>query len=224
MKPTTLLLTLVTALGIVFTASAAPSGKKGIIPAQLSLPEGCDAEVVRDAGGKAIKTLLGEFVAQKDITAKRFAVLPLTVDLDGSYFTDQVRDQFTALGKPAGFELYTRMDDDWNQLLEEIAMGQRVGDTMDAATIQKFGRIQGVQGIITGKVVSVTKVGDDTKVRVSLRAFQVETGRQLWGNEVTEITHHNRTTMEQVKYGLYCFALFVSGVFVAGWVMALIRR
>jgi hypothetical protein len=65
--------------------------------------------------------------------------------------------------------------------------------------IQKFGRIQGVQGIITGKVVSVTRSGEDTKVRVSLRAFEVETGRQLWGNEATETTHHNRTTMEQVK-------------------------
>jgi len=32
------------------------------------------------------------------------------------------------------------------------------------------------------------------------------------------------STMEQVKYGLYCFALFVGGVFIAGWVMALIRR
>jgi hypothetical protein len=30
--------------------------------------------------------------------------------------------------------------------------------------------------------------------------------------------------MEQVKYGLYCFALFVGGVLVAGWAMALIRR
>jgi len=27
-----------------------------------------------------------------------------------------------------------------------------------------------------------------------------------------------------VKYGLYCFVLFVGGVFIAGWVMALIRR
>ena len=32
------------------------------------------------------------------------------------------------------------------------------------------------------------------------------------------------STIEQVKYGLYCFAMFVGGVFLAGWVMALIRR
>jgi hypothetical protein len=29
---------------------------------------------------------------------------------------------------------------------------------------------------------------------------------------------------EQVCYGLYCFAMFVGGVFVAGWVMLLLRR
>jgi hypothetical protein len=29
---------------------------------------------------------------------------------------------------------------------------------------------------------------------------------------------------EQVRYGLYCFAMFVSGVIVAGWVMWFLRR
>jgi hypothetical protein len=29
---------------------------------------------------------------------------------------------------------------------------------------------------------------------------------------------------EQIRYGLYCFAMFVGGVFVAGWIMWLLRR
>ncbi len=37
------------------------------------------------------------------------------------------------------------------------------------------------------------------------------------------ITQKN-TTREMVRYGLYCFALFVGGVIVAGWVMWLIKR
>jgi hypothetical protein len=37
------------------------------------------------------------------------------------------------------------------------------------------------------------------------------------------ITQKN-STKEQVRYGLYCFAMFVGGVFVAGWLMWLIRR
>jgi len=29
---------------------------------------------------------------------------------------------------------------------------------------------------------------------------------------------------DQVRYGLYCFAMFVGGVFVAGWAMWFLRR
>lgn len=29
---------------------------------------------------------------------------------------------------------------------------------------------------------------------------------------------------DQVRYGLYCFCMFVGGVFVAGWLMWLLRR
>ena len=32
------------------------------------------------------------------------------------------------------------------------------------------------------------------------------------------------TPREMVRYGLYCFAMFVGGVLVAGWAMWLIRR
>ena len=31
-------------------------------------------------------------------------------------------------------------------------------------------------------------------------------------------------TREQVRYGLYCFAMFVGGVIVAGWAMWLLRH
>ena len=37
------------------------------------------------------------------------------------------------------------------------------------------------------------------------------------------ITQRN-SAREQLRYGLYCFAMFVGGVFVAGWVMWLLRR
>jgi hypothetical protein len=32
------------------------------------------------------------------------------------------------------------------------------------------------------------------------------------------------TSREQIRYGLYCFAMFVGGVLVAGWVMWILRR
>lgn len=45
----------------------------------------------------------------------------------------------------------------------------------------------------------------------------------FFASVVFGITQRN-TTMEQIRYGLYCFALFVGGVFAAGWVMWLLRR
>lgn len=45
----------------------------------------------------------------------------------------------------------------------------------------------------------------------------------LFTSIVFGITQKN-TTREQVRYGLYCFAMFVGGVFVAGWLMWLVRR
>ncbi|HTR27563.1 MAG TPA: hypothetical protein VMI10_26575 [Terriglobales bacterium] len=45
----------------------------------------------------------------------------------------------------------------------------------------------------------------------------------LFTSIVFGITQKN-TTRDQVRYGLYCFAMFVGGVFVAGWLMWLIRR
>ncbi|HEX3319283.1 MAG TPA: hypothetical protein VHR84_01140 [Terriglobales bacterium] len=45
----------------------------------------------------------------------------------------------------------------------------------------------------------------------------------VFASVVFGITQRN-TMPEQVRYGLYCFAMFVGGVFVAGWIMSLLRR
>ena len=58
---------------------------------------------------------------------------------------------------------------------------------------------------------------------VNLSHFSAAVVFALFASVVFGITQRS-STMEQVKYGLYCFALFVGGVFLAGWVMALIRR
>src|SRR5277367_1648446 len=60
-------------------------------------------------------------------------------------------------------------------------------------------------------------------VSINLSHFSAAVVFAVFASIVFGITQRN-TTMEMVKYGLYCFALFVGGVFVAGWVMALIRR
>jgi hypothetical protein len=45
----------------------------------------------------------------------------------------------------------------------------------------------------------------------------------IFASIVFGITQRN-TPRDMVRYGLYCFAMFVGGVLVAGWAMWLIRR
>ena len=146
--------------------------------------QGTEAKLVvkfQIEGGEAILQFeLDEVVKRPD----RFAILPLERDVDNDYFTMQMRNYFTSLGRQNGYELFTRSDGEWNQILEEIKWGDQFGDTMDAATVQKFGRIQGVQGLLMGRISSISKNEDgEPVVRVTVQAFEVETGKQVWGNE-----------------------------------------
>jgi hypothetical protein len=60
-------------------------------------------------------------------------------------------------------------------------------------------------------------------VTFNLSHFSAAVLFALFASTVFGITQRN-TTREQIRYGLYCFALFVGGVFAAGWVMWLLRR
>ncbi len=58
---------------------------------------------------------------------------------------------------------------------------------------------------------------------ITLSHFSAAVLFSLFASIVFGITQRS-TTHEQVRYGLYCFAMFVGGVFVAGWVMWILRR
>jgi hypothetical protein len=60
-------------------------------------------------------------------------------------------------------------------------------------------------------------------VIISLSHFSAAVVFALFTSIVFGITQKN-TPGEQFRYFLYCFAMFVGGVFVAGWAMWLIRR
>jgi hypothetical protein len=60
-------------------------------------------------------------------------------------------------------------------------------------------------------------------VTLTLTHFSAAVVFALFTSIVFGITQKN-TAKEQARYGLYCFAMFVGGVFVAGWLMWLIRR
>jgi hypothetical protein len=60
-------------------------------------------------------------------------------------------------------------------------------------------------------------------VTITLSHFSAAVVFALFASVVFGITHRD-TTREMVRYGLYCFAMFLGGLIVAGWAMWLLRR
>jgi hypothetical protein len=58
---------------------------------------------------------------------------------------------------------------------------------------------------------------------ITLTHFSAAVVFAIFASIVFGITQRN-TPREMVRYGLYCFAMFVGGVLIAGWAMWLIRR
>ena len=58
---------------------------------------------------------------------------------------------------------------------------------------------------------------------IQLTHFSAAVLFAVFASVVFGITQRN-TAREMVRYGLYCFAMFVGGVMVAGWAMWLVRR
>jgi len=60
-------------------------------------------------------------------------------------------------------------------------------------------------------------------VNLELSHFSAALLFSLFASVVFGITQRSHAA-EQMRYGLYCFAMFVGGVFVAGWVMWVLRH
>jgi hypothetical protein len=60
-------------------------------------------------------------------------------------------------------------------------------------------------------------------MNITLNHFSAALVFSIFASVVFGITHKD-TTREMVKYGMYCFAMFLGGVLVAGWAMWVLRR
>jgi hypothetical protein len=60
-------------------------------------------------------------------------------------------------------------------------------------------------------------------VTITLNHFSAAAVFALFTSIVFGITHRE-SARDMVRYGLYCFAMFLGGIFVAGWAMSLLRR
>jgi len=193
-------------------------------------------EYAKQAGALAVDQLIGDLV-QFPSTSKRLAVLPIDRDFDSGYLTLQAGNLLTTRGAAAGFtHVLAENSPEWKSLLAEIRRGDQLGDTMDPATVQKFGRIQGVQGVVVGRVTGVFLATQRTsgavrfkeqerqqiQVRVTLQAYEVETGKQLWGGERTAavwLPYDDSlvvpgSRMDWVKWG----AIGLGGLIVLIWI------
>jgi hypothetical protein len=60
-------------------------------------------------------------------------------------------------------------------------------------------------------------------VTIALNHFSAAAVFALFASIVFGITHRENTR-EMVRYGLYCFAMFLGGALLAGWAMWILRR
>lgn len=58
---------------------------------------------------------------------------------------------------------------------------------------------------------------------IQLTHFSAAVVFAVFASVVFGITQRN-SKREMVRYGLYCFAMFVGGVILAGWAMWILRR
>jgi hypothetical protein len=71
--------------------------------------------------------------------------------------------------------------------------------------------------------ITQTLFAEAAAVTITLNHFSAAAVFALFASIVFGITHRE-TTREMVRYGLYCFAMFLGGVLVAGWAMWVLRR
>jgi len=138
---------------------------------------GDDAETLQRAADAALAPVAGDLGRTSFVGLKSIAVVPLRGDVTG-YVTERVRD----LVARTPYGLFTREDQVWDELLREIEWGVRREDVMNPETVQKFGRIEGVDAILYGTVwdnsINLWSIRGHTKV--SLVLADVETGQELW--------------------------------------------
>ena len=63
----------------------------------------------------------------------------------------------------------------------------------------------------------------DKSVTITLNHFGAAVVFSVFASIVFGITHRD-TTREMIRYGLYCFAMFLGGTIVAGWLMWMLRK
>jgi len=149
-----------------------------LVAVLLSAPALADqAETIQRAAEMALNGVSDLLGRQALAGVKNIAVVPLRGDSD-EYITELARGAVTR----TQYALFTRSDETWDMLLKEIEWGARRDDVMNPETVQRFGKVEGVEAILDGigwdKSVNLWSIR--AHVKVTLKLADVETGQTQW--------------------------------------------
>jgi hypothetical protein len=168
-----------------------------------------EVQTLQQAVEQAMQSVPQSLGAKPFEGVKSIAVVPLRGDPDG-YVTERVRDMVTH----TAYGLFTRSDAAWNLLLQEIEWGVRREDVMNPETVQRFGKIEGVDAILYGIVwdqaVNLWSIRGHAKL--SLILANVETGQELWRSGPLEgeaFMHWSDAVTRFWRYPLFLMAFLV---------------
>lgn len=153
-------------------------------PVALSVPPSSNVRAVDYAAERAA-TQLWERLVDSQLRDLRIAFLPLFNDGsdDVAPIYPVVRAELAS--QTGRHSFFTRDETEWNRLIGEISFGASRADVMDAATIQRFGAVKGVEALLYGEVREASSSPDGSGVvRLTLVLAEVATGQQLWSGNI----------------------------------------
>lgn len=143
--------------------------------------------VLDDAVSKAAQQAVEKLNSQVKAGSTKFetitnvAVMPFW----GEDADEYVSGTFSSyLANSNHFSLFARKPAEWDQLLGEIKWNTLREDIMNPSTVQRFGKIEGVDAIVYGTVRQrdIESWSFSAKVRMTLNMADVETGQVVWSS------------------------------------------
>ena len=132
------------------------------------------ALALKDAIGDAKASLAASAKIPPD---KAVAILPFTDDKSG-HVVGLLKNALTDAGKTC---VEGKEDPMWNAILKEIEWDERKEDILDAATLDKFGKLKSAQYLMYGNVRRLAATERYVLVELELHVSCISTKQHVWG-------------------------------------------
>ena len=138
----------------------------------------------------ALKDAMGDAKASLAATAKipsdkAVAVLPFADDKSG-HVVALLKNVLTDVGKTC---VEGKEDPMWDAILKEIEWDERKEDILDAATLDKFGKLKSAQYLMYGNVRRLAATERYVLVEIELHVSCISTKQHVWGGTFVR-RHH----------------------------------